>query len=82
MQEHEAIAAEIEIGRISLVGCTSYRDETNKVIMKILNGATPYNPDEARVIARRLCRCFENEKQALAGSQRVAQRFYEQLWRV
>lgn len=79
MDEHEAIATEIEIGKISLVGCTTYRDETNKRIMRCITQTHPSDPEEGRVMAHRLMNMLMAEKAAMRGSQAVAERFYTRI---
>jgi hypothetical protein len=81
MAEDEAIAAEVEIGKISIVGCTSYRDETNKHLMKAVSEVRVREPEEARKLAHRLSRMLQVEKSALRGSERVAQNFYQNMYR-
>jgi hypothetical protein len=79
MEEDQAIAAQLEIGKISMVGCTTYRDETDKRLMKIMERALPRNPEEARKLAHKLCRVLEIEKTARRGSERVAMTFYRNM---
>lgn len=79
MSEDQAIAAEIEIGRISLVGCTSYRDETNKYLERALSQTYPRSPEEYRKLAKRVARMLQVEQSAIRGSQRVAMNFYRRI---
>ena len=82
MEEHEAIAAEMEIGKISLVGCTSYRDETNKHLMRCINETRIKDPEDARRMAKRLADALRIERNAQRASQGVASRFYTQISRI
>ena len=82
MQENEAIATEVEIGRISLVGCTSYREEATKRMMKIYGEGRIIQAEDVRKLAARLSDVVRIEKNARRASEAVAQRFYTQLWRV
>lgn len=81
MEDHEAIATEIEIGKISLVGCTTYREETNKALMQVFGMRTPYDLETARQRAHAIKNIMDAEKSAIRSSQVVSQRFYERLWR-
>lgn len=81
MPEHEAIAAEVEIGKISLVGCTSYRDEATKRMLKIYHDQSIRDDEDIRKLAHRLSDVVRVEKNARRASEAVAQRFYQNLWR-
>jgi len=82
MEEYQAIAAEVEIGKISLVGCTTYRDETNKRLERALSQTHPRDSEEYRALAKRVARMLQVEKSAQRGSERVAQNFYQNMSRL
>lgn len=82
MEENQAIAAQIEIGKISLVGCTTFRDETNKYLMRCVTQTHPSTPEEARKMAHRLANMLRIEHNAIIASERNAQRFYQAMYRV
>lgn len=82
MPEDAAIATEIEIGKISLVGCTTFRDETNKRMVEIVRNSSPDDGEKVRQMARKLSEALKAEKLAQRGSQANAQRFYERLFRI
>ena len=81
MPEDQALATEMEIGKIYMVGCTTFRDETNKVLMRAISQTHPTDPEEARRLAKRLSRILAVEKQARISNERVAQNFYTNLFR-
>lgn len=80
MPEDQALATEMEIGKISMVGCTSYREETNKYLMRAISQTHPSTPEEARTFAKRLARIMEIEKSAKRSSERIAQNFYQRIF--
>lgn len=82
MQEDQAIATQLEIGKISMVGCTTYRDETNNRLMRCVTQTHPKDPEEARKMAKRLGRMLQIEQNARRSSENVAKRFYEEMWRL
>ena len=81
MEEYDAIAAEVEIGKISLVGCTTFRDEANKRLMKIMNERAYTDPEEVRNLAHRFSEVMRIERNARRANEAIAQRFYQGLWR-
>jgi hypothetical protein len=81
MEEWDAIAAEVEIGKLSMVGCTTFRDEANKRMVKIVGDASMVDGEDVRRLANRLSEVLRIEKNARVTNERLAQRFYQQLWR-
>lgn len=79
MEADEAIATELEIGKLSMVGCTTYRDETNKVLMEIFRGPPPSSPEVARYVAKAINEVLNAEKSARRSQDVINTRFYQRL---